>query len=279
MPKFFTLLFKYKAFLLFVFYCSIALFFIKLETDGTFDQLSAGGSEFSASINEQLIGLTWLFNVRDENEQLMRVNRDLLMKVLKSETSAIDERNREKIVRDSTFNANGFTIAKVVDRKFSDRENMLVIDAGWSRGVKPDMTVLVPQGLVGRVVAVSENYAKVMPIIHTDFKASVVSDSSNTMGILSWKGGSEGFAQVEHIPISSRLKVNEQMLTSDFSTFALRGIPVGRVARIKPDKLFYNIDLRLAVDFSSISYVLVAPLKIESEKVVILNDSTTTQVP
>jgi rod shape-determining protein MreC len=116
-------------------------------------------------------------------------------------------------------------------------------------------------------------------IIHTDFKASVVSDSSNTMGILSWKGGSEGFAQVEHIPISSRLKINERMLTSDFSTFAIRGVPVGRVARIKPDKLFYNIDLRLAVDFSSLTYVLVAPLKIEPEKVVILNDSTATQVP
>jgi len=278
-PKFFTLLFKYKAFLLFVLYCGIALFFIKLENDGAFDQLSAGGSEFSAAINERLIGYTWLLNVRNENEQLMRVNRDMMMTLLKSETSAIDERNRQKIGQDSTFNANGFIMARVVDRKFSDRENMLVINAGWSRGVKQDMTVLVPQGLVGRVIAVSENYAKVMPIIHTDFKASVVSDSSNTMGILSWKGGSEGFAQVEHIPISSRLKVHERMLTSDFSTFAIRGVPVGRVARIKPDKLFYNIDLRLAVDFSSLTYVLVAPLKIEPEKAVILNDSTATQVP
>ena len=274
MRKFFTLFFKYNALLLFLAYCTIALLFIKLQNDNTFSKLHTSGIEFSAAVNEKLINLTYLVNVDEENERLMRVNRDLLTKVLNFETSAGDERNRLKIVNDSTFNASGFIMARVVDRKFSDRENILVINAGWKQGIKKDMTVLVPEGLVGRVISVSEHYAKVMPVIHTDFKVSVVSDSSNSMGILSWSGGSEAIAQVEHIPISSRLKLNERIVTSDFSTFSLRGIPVGRVIRIKPDKLFYAIDLRLTVDFSSLSQVLVAPLKIETEKVAMSSDST-----
>ncbi len=274
MRKFFTLFFKYNALLLFLAYCTIALLFIKLQNDNTFSKLHTSGIEFSAAVNEKLINLTYLVNVDEENERLMRVNRDLLTKVLNFETSAGDERNRLKIVNDSTFNASGFIMARVVDRKFSDRENILVINAGWKQGVKKDMTVLVPEGLVGRVISVSEHYAKVMPVIHTDFKVSVVSDSSNSMGLLSWSGGSEAIAQVEHIPISSRLKLNERIVTSDFSTFSLRGIPVGRVIRIKPDKLFYAIDLRLTVDFSSLSQVLVAPLKIETEKVAMSSDST-----
>jgi rod shape-determining protein MreC len=113
-----------------------------------------------------------------------------------------------------------------------------------------------------------------MPVINTDFKVSVVSDSSNCMGLLSWNGGKEFIAQVEHIPISSHLKLNEKMVTSDFSTFSIRGIPVGRVVRITPDKLFYTVDVRLAVDFSSLTQVLIAPLKIEPEKVKITTDST-----
>jgi len=272
--KFFTLFFKYNALLLFLAYCSIALLFIKLQNDNTFLKLRTSGIEFSAALNEKLINLTYLLNVDEENERLMRVNRDLLTKVLNFETSSVDERNRLKIVNDSTFNASGFIIARVVDRKFSDRENILVINAGWQQGIKKDMTVLVPEGLVGRVISVSEHYAKVMPVIHTDFKVSVVSDSSSSMGILSWSGGSEAIAQIEHIPISSHLKLNERVVTSDFSTFSLRGIPVGRVIRIKPDKLFYAIDLRLTVDFSSLSQVLVAPLKIEPEKVAMSRDST-----
>ena len=274
MRKFFTLFFKYNALLLFLAYCTIALLFIKLQNDNTFSKLRTSGIEFSAAVNEKLINLVYLLNVDEENERLMRVNRDLLTKVMNFETSAVDKRNRLKIVNDSTFNASGFIMARVVDRKFSDRENILVINAGWKQGIKKDMTVLVPEGLVGRVISVSEHYAKVMPVIHTDFKVSVVSDSSNSMGILSWSGGSEAIAQVEHIPISSRLKLNERIVTSDFSTFSLRGIPVGRVIRIKPDKLFYAIDLRLTVDFSSLSQVLVAPLKIEPEKVAMSSDST-----
>ena len=274
MRKFFTLFFKHNALLLFIAYCCIALFFMKLEKKDTFSKLQTSGIEFSAGVNEKLVNLTSLLNVDKENERLMLINRDLLIKVLNYETTTVDERNLRIILDTPTFNASGFTIARVVARKFSERENMLVINAGWSNGIKKDMTVLVPEGLVGRVISVSEHYARVMPVIHTDFKVSVVSDSSNCTGILSWSGGAESIAHVEHIPISSRLKLYERMLTSDFSTFAMRGIPVGKVVRIKPDKLFYSIDLRLAVDFSSLTQVLVAPLKIEPEKMAMSNDST-----
>jgi len=272
--KFFTLFSKYNTYLLFVIYCGTAFFFIKLQNENVLTRLRNSGMEFSAVINEKLLSITYLFTLNNENERLMRVNTDLLTRVLNFETAAFDERNRRKILTDTTLNPSGYIIARVVDRKFSDRDNMLLINAGWKNGIQKDMTVLVPEGLVGRVTSVSEHYAKVMPVINTDFKASVVSDSSNCMGILSWSGGREFIAQIEHIPISSHLKLNERMVTSDFSTFSVRGIPVGRVVRIKPDKLFFNVDVWLAVDFSSLTQVLIAPLKIEPEKIRISTDST-----
>lgn len=274
MRKFFTLFTKYNTYLLFVIYCSIAFLFMKLQNENVFTRLRTSGLEFSAVINEKLMSLTYLFTLNKENERLMRVNTYLLTKVLNFETAAVDERNRRKILSDTTFNPSGYIIARVVDRKFSDRDNMLLINAGWKNGIQKDMTVLVPEGLVGRVTSVSEHYAKVMPVINTDFKVSVVSDSSHCMGLLSWSGGREFIAQIEHIPISSHLKLNERMVTSDFSTFSIRGIPVGRVVRIKPDKLFYNVDVWLAVDFSSLTQVLIAPMKREPEKVKITTDST-----
>ena len=274
MRKFFTLFTKYNTYLLFVIYCSIAFLFMKLQNENVFTRLRTSGLEFSAVINEKLMSLTYLFTLNKENERLMRVNTDLLTRVLNFETAAVDERNRRKILSDTTFNPSGYIIARVVDRKFSDHDNMLLINAGWKNGIQKDMTVLVPEGLVGRVTSVSEHYAKVMPVINTDFKVSVVSDSSHCMGLLSWSGGREFIAQIEHIPISSHLKLNERMVTSDFSTFSIRGIPVGRVVRIKPDKLFYNVDVWLAVDFSSLTQVLIAPMKREPEKVKITTDST-----
>ena len=275
MRKFFSFFINYNTYLLFVVYCCIALLFMKLQNDDVVTKLRNSGMEFSASMSEKLGSYSYLLNLKKENDRLMRVNTDLLSRVLSLETAAMDERNRNKIVTDTTINASKFTLARVVERRFSDRENMLVIDAGWRNGIKKDMTVLTPEGLVGRVTSVTEHYARVMPLIHTDFKVSVVSDKSNSMGILSWNGGREFIAHVEHVPISSHLAVNEQMVTSDFSTFSIRGVPVGRVVSIKPDKLFYTVEVRLAVDFSSLSQVLVAPLKTEPEKVEISSDNST----
>lgn len=272
MRKFFAFFFKYNNWLLFAGYCSIALLFMKLQQDDVLATLHNSGMEFSASINEKLMTFNSIFTLRQENDRLMRLNTNLLSRVVALETKALDERNRQKILADTTFNSSTFIMARVVDRKFSDRENMLVIDAGWRKGIKKDMTVLVPEGLVGRVTEVSENYAKVMPVIHPDFKVSVIAESSSSMGILSWNGGREFIAQIERIPISSNLKRNERIVTSDFSTFSIRGIPVGRVISITPDNLFYMVDVRLAVDFSSLTHVLIAPLKNEPEKVEIASD-------
>jgi rod shape-determining protein MreC len=256
-------------------YCLISLFFIKLQNDNMLTRLRNGGVEFSAFITDKLLSYGYLFNLKEENERLMQVNTNLLSRVINLEAATTDELNRKKILADTTINASKFIMARVVSRKFSDRENMLLIDAGLNKGIRKDMTVLTPQGLVGRVTAVSEHYAKVMPVIHTDFKVCVVSDKSSTIGVLGWSGGREFVAQMEHVPISSSLKLHEEIVTSDISTFSIRGIPVGRVERMIPDKLFYTVDVRLAVDFSSLTQVLVAPLKSDPEKVAMTSDNTT----
>jgi len=265
--KFFNFLVKHNAYLLLLLYCSVALLVIRFEQDDLLSKIRSGGTELQASISDKITSYGYLFNLRKENERLMKINAELLSNVLRDQTVLHDEKNRRALFADSAAASSGYITARVIDRKFSSRENMLLIDAGKKRGIRRDMTVLTPQGLVGRVIFVSDNYAKVMPVIHSDFKVSVSSDRSNALGILSWNGGAEHLAAIEHVPISSPLKKGEMMLTTDFSTFSPRSIPVGRVIRIKPDKLFYRIDIRLAVDFSSLTYVLVAPLKTDPEKI------------
>ncbi|NTW11647.1 MAG: rod shape-determining protein MreC, partial [Chlorobiaceae bacterium] len=72
------------------------------------------------------------------------------------------------------------------------------------------------------------------------------------------------------------VKLNELVSTSDFSTFSAPGIPVGRIVSLKPDKLFYDAQVKLGADFSRLTHVLVAPLKIEQEKIQVLRSSEDT---
>ncbi|NTV92202.1 MAG: rod shape-determining protein MreC [Chlorobiaceae bacterium] len=273
MQKFFRFFIKHNAYLLLLLYCGIGLLFIKLQNIDMLSQLRQNSSEFEAFISDRLMSYSSFWNLKNENEKLLQVNAELLAENLSLQTASRDLDARKKLLSDSTVTVQGFKIARVVDRKFSSTENSMVIDAGSNDGIRPDMSVLTPEGLVGRIVFVSKHYAKVMPIIHPDFKVSVISDKSGATGLLSWNGGKEHIAQIEHIPLSSHIALNETILTTDFSTFSPRGVPLGKVIRIKPDKLFYTIDIWLAVDFSSLTHVLIAPLKVDAEKEEMINHS------
>jgi len=260
-------------------YSSIALLLIRFEQEDMLSKIRNGGIELQASVNEKISSYGYLFNLRRENDQLLKINAELLARAMRNENALRNEKALHALTADSTFDSSGYIVARVIDRKFSSKENMLILDAGKNRGIRQDMAVLTPHGLVGRVISVSDHYAKVLPLIHSDFKVSVRSEKSNAAGVLSWNGGAEHLAHIEHIPISSPLKKGELMLTTDYSTFSPSGIPVGRIVRIKPDKLFYDIDISLSVDFSTLTHVLIAPSKKDPDKFEMLNSELPQEQP
>ena len=280
MLSFFRFIARHTAYLFFLLYCGISILLMQLQRKETLDAIRSQGLTVNASISEQLSYFHDLFNLREDNEHLLLQNARLFSQVMRQDTALRDAANLASVTRnDSTRTVGRFFVARIVDRRFSPTDNVLIINAGARQGIEKDMAVLTPDGLVGRVTTVSENYARVMPLINKDMKVSVVSDSTSTLGVLSWKGGIENIAHLENVPVSSRLKVGERLTTSDHSTFALRGIPVGQVIKISGRKLFSDIDVRLAVDFSSLSYVLISPARPSAEKLGIMNGDDVRKEP
>lgn len=270
MKKFFGFFFRNNSWLLLIALSAISLGFIKMEQENVVQRLNNAGTGFRAAIASKIASYSYLIGLKNENDRLLETNIALIGRILSTENAIRNEADRTRILSQKAESLKSFTLARVVDRQFSSRENMLLIDGGRSRGIRTDMTVMTPRGLVGRVVAVSEHYAKVMPLIHIDFRASVVSSESGTMGVLAWKGGREDMATVDHVPISSSLKTGEEMFTTNFSTFAVPGLPVGRVVSIKQGALFSTVTIRLAVDFASLNHVVVVSLNRDPEKLRLL---------
>ena len=271
MLSIFRFIARHSAYLYFLLFSGLSILIMQLQRKETLEAIRTNGMAANAAVSERLTGFGDIFSLRNENERLLLQNARLFSKVIREDTALRDARNLNDLIRRDSTRVGRIMLARIVDRRFSPLDNMLVINAGSRDGIEKDMAVLSPDGLVGRVTAVSENYARVMPVINKDFKVSVVSDSSSTLGVLAWKGGNDYMAHLENVPSSSRLKVGERLTTSDHSTFAVRGIPVGRVVRISGSKLFSDIDVRLSVDFPSLSYVLVSASKPSREKLEIMN--------
>jgi rod shape-determining protein MreC len=269
--SFFRFIAKHTAYLYFLLYCSISIMLMQLQRKETLDALRERGLSMNAAISRQFTGATAIFTLERDNRQLFLQNARLFGQLLRQQAALRDASELNAIQATAPQWVGNYKVARVVDRRFSATDNMLIIDAGSRRGIAKDMAVLTPDGLVGRVIEVSPNYAKVLPVINQNFMVSVVSDSTRTSGLLAWRNGNERLAKMEHVPVSSKLLNGERLTTSGYSTFATRGIPVGQIIRISKDKLFYDIDVRLSVDFSSLSWVLVSLAKPSMEKIELMD--------
>jgi len=179
--KFFGFFFRNNSLLLLIALSAVSLTFIKMEQADVLQRINTAGTAFRAAIADKIASYGYLIDLKNENDRLLETNIALIGRILATDNAIRTEADRSRILSGTAEQLKNFTLARVVDRQFSNRENMLLIDGGLSRGIRTDMTVMTPRGLVGRVVAVSEHYAKVMPLIHADFRASVVSSESGTM--------------------------------------------------------------------------------------------------
>lgn len=273
MPNFYKVFKNNNAYLLLLFYCSIAGLLITFEQDYSLQNLLSRGIELRAGVSQRLSDMYRYLQLNDENEKLALQNSVLLAEIIEQGSVLRDSTSIDRTARFIESNPIRFIHARVVERRFNTNENLLIINAGIQQGVEIDMAVMTPDGLVGRIIQVSNNYAKVMPVIHAEFSVSVVSDSNGTQGILSWNGKQEQLAQLHYVPLSSSIGVNENMYTADFSTFAIRGIPVGQVLDVKPDKKFYRITVRLGADFSSLNRVLIVKKTTDPEKMLLMENT------
>lgn len=146
--------------------------------------------------------------------------------------------------------------------------NYLTIAAGTADGVKPGMGVVSPQGVVGRIKTVSEHYATVTSLLHSQMLISAKIRTSDTFGTIKWTGGNYRTVLLDYIPLHIKPVKGDTIVTSGYNTVFPEGIMVGTISSIEqePDKSFYTIKVKLAVDFAQLSYVYVVENTKEEER-------------
>lgn len=156
--------------------------------------------------------------------------------------------------------------ADVVAKDSSNWFSTFLIDRGKRDGIRPGMNVIAQGGLVGIVIDVGPNYAKVRSVIDDASSISVMDASTSDLFIVN--GSLQTMNQSRMIEFSD-LRVPEEgtlgvaegdkVVTSAISDRYLKGIPVGYIAGINDDagNLTKSGTILPIVDFSHLEHVLV----------------------
>jgi rod shape-determining protein MreC len=240
-------------------------------------------TELTGRLNEKYNGIEYYFQLKKTNESL--VSENLRLRQLLKENYEAPDSNR-RLFYDTIRVDSGKTVlkykileAKVVNNTTALRANYLTIHRGFREGVRTNMGVTGPQGIVGSVVNVSENYAIVMSLLHPSFKVVAKLKNGSETGTIEWDGLSPIYVTLRSIPKSAKVALGDTVLTNQTSSLFPANLLVGTVVEVVPDNTsnFYTLKVRPATNFSNIEYVYVIDnLQYDEQKK--LEDSTSKKI-
>lgn len=216
-------------------------------------------------------GVTGYFMLKAENEHLAAENAMLRARLASSYISYNDSVFE---VNDTVYRQRySYTDAQVIKNSFGKVKNYMMINKGYKQGVKMDMAVISPQGIVGVVVGCTRNFSTIMPVLHVDSRNSVKLKRTNSTGSLVWEGGDFRYATVLDIPTTYPLHKNDTIVTSGLSNDFPEGIAVGYIEEFESyqGSGFYKIKVRLATDFNTLNHVYVVDNHFKAEQDTLLN--------
>lgn len=146
--------------------------------------------------------------------------------------------------------------AQVLGSSGSDRSRILYLDKGANDGVKEDMAVITPEGVVGKVLRVFPNSAQVLAINDASSGAGALLEKSRLQGVV--KGTDAGELRLHYVMVDEKVEVGERVLTSGGDRVYPKGLPLGTVTEVQPGSdLFFNIRVEPAAQLNRLEEVLI----------------------
>ena len=146
--------------------------------------------------------------------------------------------------------------AQVIGTSGTETSRLLYLDKGTKDGIKADMPVITPDGVVGKVLNVYGETAQVLMINDPTSGVGAILVNSRLQGIV--KGTSTGEVQLNYIMGDETVQPGEALVTSGGDRVFPKGLPIGTVAKVSMGRnLFLDIKVKPAADLDRLEEVLV----------------------
>ena len=168
-----------------------------------------------------------------ENENLKKENMEL--KIQKERNQKILEENERLLklleMKENSIYKGNLKFARV---SFSDINNLnskIFIDLGAEDGIKIDMITVYGDYLVGKIVAVHNNYSEVELITNPN---SIISAKTmrDILGIARGSDEEDGLLYFQPSIVEDNLKEGDEIITSGISDIYPEGIKIGKIEEI-----------------------------------------------
>jgi len=205
-------------------------------------------------ISERFYRFSKYVSLTEENKELIQENTRLYNELLSAKYYLKDESYIDSI----SFQQYIHIPARVVNNSVNKQYNYITLNKGKMHGIKEDMGVVGPSGLVGIVTTVTSHFCSVIPILNRNFAPNARIRNTNFFGYISWPGKNYKEVNLKDIPLHATINVGDTIETSGYSATFPPGIMIGTITEYKIEKgVSYSVQIKLSTDFKRLTNVMV----------------------
>jgi rod shape-determining protein MreC len=198
----------------------------------------------------------YLRTTRRENERLQQENLRLRLEQVRLAEDAGQAQRLQALLRFKEQFITETVPAQIIGTSGVETSRMVYIDKGAQDGLRPDMAVITPEGVVGKVIRVFPATAQVLEINDPSSGVGVILEKSRLQGIL--RGSMTGDIMVNYVMSDEKVDTGEEVLTSGGDRIFPKGLPIGRVVQVSPGpETFLSIRVKAAAALNRLEEVLV----------------------
>jgi rod shape-determining protein MreC len=191
-----------------------------------------------------------------DNERLVQENAELKLQLVQLQNKADEADRLAKLLNFRQSHQNVPMLgARVIGASADSATQTIFLDRGERDGIRRNMGVITPDGVVGKV---SESYRDTAQVLLLTDKDSGVGALLAASRFQSPVGGvGEPLLAMKYVANDDTVAIGERVVTSGMDRIFPRDLPVGTVAQIKDGNPFKQIRLKPAANLESLEDVIV----------------------
>lgn len=264
-------LFRYNHCIVFVLLQGVSFLLLFSFNNYQHSRFFTSANAFVGKIYEATRAVTGYFDLQRQNEVLMERNIWLEQQLLLADKrlKEMEEASTTSWPAETTTTMFQSYKAGVIKNSLNRADNYITLNQGSLAGIKPDMGVIGPNGVVGIVYKTSPHYSLVISLLSSKSNLSCKIAGNEYFGFLQWEGSDSRYAYLKDLPRHAEFAIGDTIVTSGFSTVFPQGMMVGVIeeANDTNDGLSFLLKIKLATDFGKLRNVhVLAREGIEEQK-------------
>jgi len=228
---------------------------LEAVTFGVFAEVQRGASSMIGGVRTSWGDYLALQSVRSDNERLQEEIGQLHVTLQQERALAQQSRTLQALLELRSQAPLTTAAAGVIASSASPDFRTLTIDKGSEDGLRPDMAVISPAGVVGRVITPSSRAAKVQLLIDRNAAAGALVERSRAQGVVEGNGGD---LRLNYVSGTADIIVGDVVVTSGIDGIYPKGFVIGQIESIeRVGGGFGTIVVRPSVAFASLESLLV----------------------